>query len=68
MTPRKRQRRIVTYVTEEHYQLLRQLARDTSKTMAEVTREAILKHLAELSYLTKSEKKALGITKTRQEG
>jgi len=56
----KRERRVATNLTEHHYQLVKKLAKATSKSISEILRESLLINLAERSYLSDEEKKALG--------
>jgi predicted DNA-binding protein len=48
-------------VTEELYQLLSKVCRNRGEDVAGFIRRAILRELAELSFLPEEQKKALGV-------
>lgn len=54
--------RVSTNLAPRHYKVLEELAQLRSETVAQVVREALLRYLAELSYLGEEDKKALGVS------
>jgi len=53
-------KRVVTNLSQRHYDILVEIAEKRGETSAQILREAVLKYMANLGYLPEDEKKALG--------
>jgi len=61
------ERTIGIRVTEQLYQLLNKVCNNRGEDVAGFIRRTVLKELAELSYLSAEQKKALGVAVTKHE-